>query len=222
MYHMPQNTFETAATSLNIETTSLHIRITGKLSTVHSNPQSQHPKAMALHCPAVDNPVTIWPHMCPSLGAAYLYAVLFGLTTIAHVVQMFQTRKPYCWVIAFSGGLQTAAYILRIISIKDVTNTNIYSDWFILMMVAPIWTNAYAYMVMGRMVFNFTTSGSVYKIKAWHFGLIFVLLDIFAFFVQVVGAAIASATNNDVKLAMVGSEYARFHVCITCADHCPD
>ncbi|KAK5126802.1 hypothetical protein LTR85_009736 [Meristemomyces frigidus] len=159
---------------------------------------------MAPQCPAITDPNTTWPAMCPNLGAAYAYAVFFGVTTIAHVVQMFWTRKPYCWVIAVSAALQTAAYILRILSIKQVTNSGIYSIWFILMMVAPVWTNAYAYMVMGRMVYNFTTTGSVYKIKAWHFGLIFVLLDVFAFFVQAVGASVASGNNDSVKQAMLG------------------
>ncbi|KAK4545498.1 hypothetical protein LTR36_002848 [Oleoguttula mirabilis] len=117
---------------------------------------------------------------------------------------MFWTRKPYSWVICFSGGLQTAAYVLRTISIRQVTNSSVYSLWFILMMIAPVWTNAYAYMVMGRMVFNFTSTGSVAKVKAWHFGLIFVLLDVCAFLAQLGGAAIASGTNVSEKTAMMG------------------
>jgi len=67
-----------------------------------------------------------------------------------------------------------------------------------------VWTNAFAYMVCGRMVYNFTEKGSVFKIKAWRFGLIFVLLDVFAFFVQAVGAVIASNQTNNPKLPMIG------------------
>lgn len=87
-------------------------------------------------CEAISDPKSVWPHFCPSLPAAFLYAILFGATTIAHFVQMFVHRKPYSWVIVFSGGLQTATYILRILSIKNVENTGLYSDWFILMMVS--------------------------------------------------------------------------------------
>ena len=58
-------------------------------------------------------------------------------------------------------------------------------------------------MVMGRMVYNFTPTASVFKVKAWRFGLIFVLLDIFAFFIQAAGAVIASGTK-DLKQALLG------------------
>ncbi|KAK5130785.1 hypothetical protein LTR08_001675 [Meristemomyces frigidus] len=156
-------------------------------------------------CQAATDPNTAWPaNMCPSLAGACIMAALFGLTTITHVVQMVMTRKWYCWVICVSGVLQTAAYCLRAFSITHVTNDSVYSIWFILMMIAPVWTNAFAFMVMGRMVYNFTGTASVYKVKAWHFGLIFVLLDVLAFFVQVGGASIASGENTSYKTIMLG------------------
>jgi hypothetical protein len=160
--------------------------------------------------------------MCPNLDAAYLYTVFFGLTTLAHIVQMFLHRKWFSWVIVASGVLQTGAYVLRTFSVRYVTNSNFYvsghqvqwlnvrlltflqTDWFVLLMVAPVWTNAFAYQVMGRMVYNFTEKGSVFGVKSWHFGLIFVLLDVFAFIIQVGGAVIASSQTNDTKLPMIG------------------
>lgn len=69
--------------------------------------------------------------------------------------------------------------------------------------VAPIWTNAYAYMVMGRMVYNFTPTASIFKIKAWRFGLIFVLLDVVAFMIQLGGAAMASGEDVPENRAML-------------------
>lgn len=63
-------------------------------------------------------------------------------------------------------------------------------------------------MVMGRMVYNFTPTASVFKMKAWRFGLIFVLLDVLAFFVQAAGASIASSNSSpgsiDLKQTMMG------------------
>lgn len=44
--------------------------------------------------------------------------------------------------------------------------------------VSPLLTNAYVYMVMGRLVYNFTTNSKLAGIKAWRFTLYFVLLDI--------------------------------------------
>lgn len=90
---------------------------------------------------------------------------------------------------------QTACYVFRILSIKYVANSTYYSVWFILMLLAPLWINAYVYMVLGRMVYNFTSSAKILGVKAWRFGLYFVLLDIFAFVVQAVGASMASGDN---------------------------
>ena len=50
-------------------------------------------------------------------------------------------------------------------------------------------------MVLGRMVYNFTASAKILGIKAWRFGLYFVLLDIVAFIVQAAGASMASGDD---------------------------
>ncbi len=48
--------------------------------------------------PAISNPDSVWPPFCPSLPAAYLYAVLFGIITIAHIAQMIAHKKWYSWI----------------------------------------------------------------------------------------------------------------------------
>ena len=116
--------------------------------------------------------------MCPSLGAAYFFAVLFAATTIAHIAQGIIYRKGYSWVVAMSALWQTVAYISRVLSIQYVDNNAWYSVWFILILLAPLWINAYVYMVLGRMVYNYTHRAKIFGIKAWRFGLCFVLLDI--------------------------------------------
>lgn len=44
--------------------------------------------------------------------------------------------------------------------------------------VAPLCTNAFVHMVMGRMVWNFTPAAKVFRVSAWRFGQLFVVLDI--------------------------------------------
>lgn len=90
---------------------------------------------------------------------------------------------------------EMACYVFRILSIEHVANETFYTVWFVLILLAPLWINAYAYMVLGRMVYNFTSSAKILGFKAWRFGLYFVLLDIFAFVVQAVGASMASGSN---------------------------
>lgn len=119
----------------------------------------------------------MWP-FCPSIAPAYLFAVLFGLTTLVHIVQAILHRKFYCWVIAMSGAMQTVTYIFRILSILSPASYSYYATWFILILVAPLWTNAFVYMVMGRMVWNFSDDARVLHVRPWRFGLFFVILDI--------------------------------------------
>ncbi|KAL8794131.1 MAG: hypothetical protein Q9195_003316 [Heterodermia aff. obscurata] len=145
-------------------------------------------------CAALAPSDTLWS-FCPSVAAAYLYAILFGLITLAHIAQAILHRKTYCWVIAMSALWQTLAYAFRIASIKAPTSVAAYSVWFVLILVAPLWTNAFVYMVFGRMVYNYTTAARLFKVKAWRFGLYFVLLDIIAFLIQLYGAASASGDH---------------------------
>lgn len=84
--------------------------------------------------PDLTAPDTQW-NFCPEIGPAYLFAVLFGLTTIGHIYQAIHYRKPYCWVIILSGLAQTLCYIFRILSIKNHTVFGDYAAWFILILV---------------------------------------------------------------------------------------
>ncbi|PVI08236.1 hypothetical protein DM02DRAFT_690747 [Periconia macrospinosa] len=145
-------------------------------------------------CAALTTQGSVWT-FCPSLGADVLFCVLFALTTVAHIAQMIWYKKWYSSVIVISAALQTTSYIIRGINIQQPSQSTLYIIWFVLMMIAPIWLNAYVYMVLGRMIYNFTTEATLLHIKAWTFGMIFVVLDIIAFFVQVIGAIVAASSS---------------------------
>ena len=133
---------------------------------------------MAAGCQAKDDPNSMWPSFCPSKGASIFYAVLFGLTVIAHITQAIIYRKGYSWVVIMGAAWEMGCYIFRTLSIGKPDNESFYTAWFLLMLLAPLWINAYVYMALGRMVYNFTSSARILKVKAWRFGLYFVLLDI--------------------------------------------
>ncbi|KAF5235731.1 hypothetical protein FANTH_11611 [Fusarium anthophilum] len=150
-------------------------------------------------CHALQVPNTQW-NLCPSTAASILFLVLFAITNIAHLIQAIQYRSGYCCVIIMSAFWQVFTYIFRTVSIYNPASFDYYATWFVVILVAPLWTNAFAYMVFGRMVWCYTSDGRLYGIKAWQFGFIFVILDIIAFIVQVYGAAQA-ATGKDKTLA---------------------
>lgn len=89
---------------------------------------------------------------CPNINVAYLFAILFGLATVAHIAMGIIYRKFYSLVIVVAAGWQTAGFVFRVISIDNPWSSGSYSAWFILILTAPLWINAYVYMVMGRMV----------------------------------------------------------------------
>jgi hypothetical protein len=59
-------------------------------------------------------------------------------------------------------------------------------------------------MTLGRMVYNFTSKAKIFTIKAWRFGLYFVLLDILAFLIQIFGALIASKHDASMSRKELG------------------
>jgi hypothetical protein len=146
------------------------------------------------NCKQVDDPNSGWG-FCPNSAPAYLYAVLFGILLITHFTQMIVYRKLYSLVIVFSALLQTLVFVFRILSINNPDSELFYTLWFVIILVAPIFTNAYVYMVFGRMVHNFLLEKRLCGLQARRFSLIFVTLDIIAFLIQVAGASIASGDN---------------------------
>jgi hypothetical protein len=146
-------------------------------------------------CSTYEGSESYWG-FCPSLAPSYLFLALFATTTVAHLRQAIIYRSPYCWVITMSAFWQTFTYVFHTVSLYYPDNFNYYAIWFVVILVAPLWTNAFVYMVFGRMVWSFRSDGRIWKIKAWQFGMFFVILDIVAFVVQVYGAGQAAGGKD--------------------------
>ncbi|KAH8698854.1 RTA1 like protein-domain-containing protein [Talaromyces proteolyticus] len=177
---------------------------------------------MAEKCTALTTPDTVWS-FCPSIAGAYIMMVAFALTLAAHIFQAFYHRKWYCFVVIMAAIWQTGSYIFRILSIHNPASEGLYSLWFILLLVAPIWTNAFVYMAFGRMVWNFTDKANILGIKPWRFGMYFVILDIISFLVQIYGGARASQSNvptstvlDGLHIYMAGLGIQQFFILIFC------
>lgn len=164
----------------------------------------------------------------PSLGASILFLVLFFLTTLVHLAQAILYRNRYGAVIVLSALVQTLTYIFRTLSIQNPYSFSDYVVWFVLILVAPLLTNAFVYMVFGRMVWKYAEKQRIGKIKAWNFGTIFVLLDILALLIQVYGAGTAATSFGDTEgsaskalkglhIYMAGVGFQQFFILIFCA-----
>ncbi|KAK6356930.1 hypothetical protein TWF718_001268 [Orbilia javanica] len=135
---------------------------------------------------------------CPSLPAAIFFAVLFGLSTITHIFQAFYHHKwRLSWVIALGAAWETTAFGLRAAATQNPVSDALGIPSSILIYLSPLLINAYAYMVLGRMVWYYLQDKRVASIQAKRLTVIFVWLDIIAFLVQLTGASMASFRDTD-------------------------
>ncbi|KAK7892378.1 hypothetical protein LTR67_007474 [Exophiala xenobiotica] len=133
---------------------------------------------------------------CPSLVAAILFSILFGLTTLLHTAQAIHYRKRFALILIMGGTWEAAGYIVRILSIYHQLNSTLYTIQTLLILLAPLWINAYIYMLLGRMIHFFLVSDSVFKVKARSITRMFVLFDITAFLIQATGGTMAGPDSN--------------------------
>lgn len=79
---------------------------------------------------------------------------------------------------------ETAAFIIRILAIQNQSSQGLYTPQFVLILIAPLWINAFDYMVLGRMVHYFLPGRRILGFKPQRMALVFVLLDITYVFSQ--------------------------------------
>jgi hypothetical protein len=79
----------------------------------------------------------LWQYS-PSFAAAILFSILFGVCTVAHLVQALMYRNGFCWVVVMAALWETGAYISRALGAKDQQSSGVATVAQILVLVAPI------------------------------------------------------------------------------------
>ncbi|RAK71482.1 RTA1 domain-containing protein [Aspergillus fijiensis CBS 313.89] len=134
---------------------------------------------------------------CANGPAAVFFSVLFGLTWIAHLVQAIVYRKKFCWVIVVGTVWECLGLIMRTYSTINQTESTTASAGQLLVLLAPLWINAYIYMIFGRMVYYFLPEKKVAGIRAEKLAKIFIWLDVSSFIVQATGGIMDSDFSNE-------------------------
>ena len=80
----------------------------------------------------------------------------------------------------------------------------------LLVLLSPLWVNAFAYMVVGRMIYYWLPSKSIWRLKARTLTSWFVWLDVLTFFVQATGGSMLE--NEDPGSAKLG-----LYICKRCS-----
>ncbi|KAK6356517.1 hypothetical protein TWF718_000875 [Orbilia javanica] len=138
-------------------------------------------------------------HYDPSEVVAIVALVLYGITTLIHFIQYFRYRAWYLTVLLVAGIMQTFGYIARLFSARDVYDRGLFIAQFVLVILAPVFTAAGDYVILGRLLERVLPGGPRAKalgLPARWITWIFVSSDLISFVMQGIGAAIISANTD--------------------------
>lgn len=150
---------------------------------------------------------------CPSYPASIAFSAIFGLICLAHLSLAVLYRKSFCWVICMGALVynqqlllakaktnmpqwETGGFIFRTLTILHPTSSSLDTASQLLVLLSPLWVNAFAYMVLGRMVYYWIPSKKLWIFKARSLSKWFVWLDICSFLVQGVGGSFLSSNDE--------------------------
>ena len=124
----------------------------------------------------------------PSFAAAVVFAVFFGITLFGHIFQAFFYKKfRLCWPLLMGVLWEFLSFSIRTVGTKNQQNSGLAFASQLLVLLAPMWINAFVYMVLGRMIYFFVPEQKVWGIKGIKIAKIFVWLDVASFLTQVAG-----------------------------------
>ncbi|EHK21678.1 uncharacterized protein TRIVIDRAFT_6014, partial [Trichoderma virens Gv29-8] len=151
------------------------------------------------------------------------FAIAFGLTTCAHLAQAIVLKKPFCWIIIMGALWECFCFILRTLGAKDQQNSTYVTLSTLLFLLAPFLfpgINAFAYMVVSRLIYFLHPKQAALGIPARWLAKGFVTADIISFVIQAAGGALmadqSSTENSNLgrKIYMAGVGVQLFFVLI--------
>jgi hypothetical protein len=107
-----------------------------------------------------------------------LFSILFALTFSVHLYQAIIYRKRFCWVICMAAAWETVGFVLRAYSTVDQTSTSTATPAGLLVLLAPLWVNAFDYVVFGRVIWYYLPEQKIAGIRAQKMAVWFVWLDV--------------------------------------------
>ncbi|KAF6808509.1 rta1 domain protein [Colletotrichum plurivorum] len=145
-----------------------------------------------------------WPFH-PSSEVNLCVAIFFGLTTLMHTIQAFVYKQAFCWVVVMGCAWESVAFVLRFLGSMNGNIPAYYIASSILFNLAPLWVNAFVYMVGVRLIWLGQPEQTVWCIAGKKLAKVFVALDIICFLAQGGGTSLmsqASGSADDSKIKL--------------------
>ncbi|KAM4065470.1 RTA1 like protein [Hirsutella rhossiliensis] len=137
----------------------------------------------------------LWNYF-PSFAAAVAFAVLFGVLLVAHLGQALQYSTGFAWVIIMASLWECGSYAFRAAGSKDQQSNAMATMAQLLVLLSPLWVNAFAYMVFARVVNFFSPTKKVWVLSPSILAIVFVSLDIVSFVIQLIGGGMAGPGSS--------------------------
>ncbi|KAF5561037.1 phospholipid-translocating ATPase [Fusarium phyllophilum] len=141
----------------------------------------------------------------PSFAANLAFCVLFGMTTMVHLIQAILFKKKFCWVAIMGAAWETIGFAFKTLGSRNQQNATYVILGQLFFLLAPLWVNAFVYMAVARMVYFRMPDRKLLGIKAIRMTLLFVWLDIILFLVQGAGGSMLS-NNEDMNVIRIGQK----------------
>ncbi|KAF4444687.1 phospholipid-translocating ATPase [Fusarium acutatum] len=159
----------------------------------------------------------------PSFAANLAFCILFGMTTMVHLMQAILFKKKFCWVAIMGAAWETIGFAFKTLGSRNQQNTTYVILGQLFFLLAPLckyleyqvilWdqrltdsgVNAFVYMAVARMVYFRMPDRKLLGIKAIRMTLLFVWLDIILFLVQGAGGSMLS-NNEDMNVIRIGQK----------------
>ncbi|KAI0891897.1 RTA1 like protein-domain-containing protein [Annulohypoxylon nitens] len=138
----------------------------------------------------------LWKYV-PSMAAAIIFILLFGLCSVAHTWKMFNHRMWFCLPFVIGGYLEVVGFVGRAAATNATDQLIPYCIQSVFLLVPPSLFAASIYMTLGRIIRGLGSAAeSCSIIRVRWLTTIFVVGDFFSFMIQSGGAGFMAAGSN--------------------------
>ncbi|KAH6640390.1 RTA1 like protein-domain-containing protein [Chaetomium tenue] len=134
----------------------------------------------------------------PSWEWNLVFTIGFFLASLLHIAQMLASRKWFCWVLVMGALWEYACFMLRTLGAFDQQNGGLVVVGTLLFLLAPLWINAFVYMVVARLI-NFllpSNSQKIFGLSPRWLAKAFVVADVLSFFIQAAGGGMLAGQDG--------------------------
>jgi len=130
----------------------------------------------------------------PILAPAIIATALYGIVTLLLIARMVQRRNWWMTALILGGIMEALGFGARAKCVVDLSNVSLYKMELSCTILAPIFTAAQEYIILGRLMEYVGRRHSLFKphLVSW----VFIVSDAISFLIQVAGAAVLLARPN--------------------------